>query len=238
MTEQAISAEVPDLSSQIRTRGHWHVLIRPTDYSESLVPYQELLPIIQSASVHMRGWDVPHIDHDPPPARREHSIEGSTDWEHHRELWRFYESGQFVHLSALSEDWRDRSSLWPTKDPERERGRLGVTDALWSIGEYFTLASRLALALPRVSSLVVHIRLRGLKGRELWVGDRSRAPLVGHLRTDASDFDGKPVEYEVDRLVGDWKEFALETARDLFSRFDWNPHPAVLQDVLDGLWGN
>lgn len=229
-------AEIAPLAEEIRSRGHWHVVMHPPSYDPTLLAYRELLPILQSISVTLRGWDVPHIDSRRPPEYGDTWIEGRTDWQHHREIWRLHQSGQFAHLSGQWSDWRDRSSLSPARDGWEPGQTLDVTDALWSLGEYFTLASRLVLALPGISSLVLRIRLHGLNGRVLTVDDPRRAPLVVPRTTSMAQFDTGNKEYSADELVARHRDLAVLTSSELFARFGWNPEPALLRENLDELW--
>ena len=224
------------LAGEIRSRAHWHVVMHPSDYNPALLPYRDLPAMIQSISVRARGWDVPHVDSREAPEHGETWIEGRTDWHHHREIWRLYQSGQFVHLKGLSSDWRDRSQVWPADESWRPGQALGVSDTLWTLGEYFTLASRLVLALSDRPSLIVRLRLHGLRGRILTVDDPRRAPFGWSPATSVDVFDSGVHEYGADQLVADHRHLAVATASELFARFGWNPEPALLRENLDELW--
>lgn len=224
------------LAEQIRMRGHWHVVLRPVSYEEALLPYGDLWSIMQSTSVQLRGWDVPHINTRQPPSYNNNWIETATDWDYHRETWRFYQSGQFVHLSALRADWQELSRWSPPRSGWEPGQSLDVTDTLWTLGEYFTLASRLVLALPKTPSLVVRLKLRGLQNRVLTVDDPRRAPFAVPRTTATTEYDTGAQEYGSDELVATHKELAVVTAQQLFARFGWNPEPAMLRENLDELW--
>lgn len=92
MTDSDGGLDVQLLVGQIRSRGHWHVTLRPPAYNPTLLPYRELSSIPQSISVSARGWDVPRIDTRLPAKYDESWITGSTDWDYHREVWRLYQS--------------------------------------------------------------------------------------------------------------------------------------------------
>ena len=224
------------LAEEIRSRGHWHVLLRPTAFNPLLVPYRDLERIMDGARVELRGWDVPHLDSRRGVDRGENWIGCSTDWQHHREVWRLHQSGQFVHVAGMPNDWRDRSSLWPADQSWKPGARLGVTDALWTLGEYYTLASRLALALPDTTELIVHVRLQGLRQRVLTIDDRGRAPMAADRTTASDAFDAGAQTLSVEQLVANPRELALDAASELFARFGWNPDRGLLRENLDELW--
>src|SRR5207302_263360 len=102
--------------AKLRTRGYWHVVIRPTSFEERHISDSaDLFPIVEKNSVQLRGWDYPHIDIRRPPDRGSDWVGQECDWEHEIEVWRLYQSGQFVHDFALAGDWRDQSDFWPAE---------------------------------------------------------------------------------------------------------------------------
>ena len=54
-------------------------------------------------------WDYPHFpqrrgdDTDLVPGNNYY--EGWIDWGAHKEIWRMYQSGQFINYKAVEEDW-------------------------------------------------------------------------------------------------------------------------------------
>ena len=124
-----------------------------------------------------------------------------------------------MHTNGLWEDWRERSDFIPRPEGWLPGRGLGVTGALWSIGEYFLLASRLALSLNDASPIVVWIRLHGLKERELTISDPRRMPFHRQRTTASNSFDTGEREYPIDELIAGGKDLAVETATQLFSRF-------------------
>lgn len=225
-----------DVAGLIRTRGYWHVIIRPATYDPDLVPYVELEQLIASTRVLIRGWDLPHVE-DPNPIQRGSTWVGrDVAWDYHLEVWRLYQSGQFVHLNSLRNDWHDRSTLSPPSAGWQAGTTLGVGDALYTLGEYYEFASRFSLALPGDGALTVHLRLQNLAGRELTVDDPNRAGFLSSRRTQMEMFDTGEREFTVDQLVADPRNLAVETARELFARFGWDASPDLLRDHLEELW--
>ena len=90
----------------IRSHGYWRVVIRPGNYVEKRVSnFSALYPLLQKISVQLRGWDFPHLDRHNDLDEDLDWIGQEINWSYYIELWRFYQSGQFVHMSALAEDW-------------------------------------------------------------------------------------------------------------------------------------
>src|SRR5438552_1376329 len=108
---------MPNLDEEIRKRGFWEVTIRPATFRERRIDnIMDLSDIVRRAAVSWRGWDFPHVDRREGAEIHEDFIAQPTRFEHLVEVWRLYQSGQFFHLSGISDDWRDRSSFWPAPE--------------------------------------------------------------------------------------------------------------------------
>jgi hypothetical protein len=108
---------------KIRSRGHWRVVIRPTTFEEHKVPnFSDLFPIVEKNSVQLRGWDYPHIDRSHPPLTGDDWVGQEFDDGDKIEVWRLYQSGQFVHFFEITGDWKDHSSVGPA-EPGWQWGR-------------------------------------------------------------------------------------------------------------------
>ena len=112
------------LLEKIRSRGHWRVIIWPSTFVENRVPHRSsLLPILQKTSVDFKGWRFPHIDSFRIPDDGSDWIGQEIDWALCFELWRFYQSGQFIFYSGMLSDWTKHTgtytglpSQWPSAD--------------------------------------------------------------------------------------------------------------------------
>src|SRR5574338_1054048 len=95
--------------SKIRTRGYWEVVLHPGNFVANRVSkLSELWKAAEDLSVRFRGWDFPHIDRDGPTLGTDW-IESAIDWSNYVELWRFYQTGQFVYFGGLRTDWYDQA---------------------------------------------------------------------------------------------------------------------------------
>ena len=64
-------------------------------------------------------------------------------WEeyHYLEMWRFYQSGQFIHHCwHTSSDWYDRNHYWPANDAWQLGAILGIGDTIFRFTEIFEFA--------------------------------------------------------------------------------------------------
>ncbi len=218
-----------ELEDEIRGRGYWWIAIRPARFVEKRIELSALDGILRRARVQLRGWDFPHIDDTRPPTYRLKSISGSTDWMYYREVWRFYQSGQFSYLLGIHEDWVERATnigFGPAWGPPRhlaEQGRLlGVGDALFRYTEAFQFASKLAVTPAGDDRMHLKIELSGLKDRMLWVDSPHRISMDNKYRAGINSF---PLEgdYTSSELASQGRELAAEAARQLFMRFGWHP---------------
>lgn len=222
------------LLDKIHSRGHWRVVIRPATFSEKLVAnISELFPILQRTTVQLRGWDFPHMDLRTPPHTDLDWIGQESEWEQHLEVWRFYQSGQFVDFSGMKEDWMSESILSTRSEKMKPGSFLSVVGVVFRFTEIFELASRLAMTEAGDDQIRLDIAVKSIKGRALWM-DPSR---VGFPLEHKSEIGEVPYQVDISRveLVTETRELALKPAIELFQRFGWNPSLATLRDMQEQL---
>ncbi len=219
------------LYGKIRSRGYWRVVIRPQPFVEKRISQiTELYPILQNTSVQLRGWDFPHLD---PHIQTRVDIDWigqESDWEHFLEIWRFYQSGQFIDITGMDEDWYDqRHSIPAALGDWRPGSILGIGNTLFRFTEIFEFASRLAMTQAGDDIMRVEITVSNLEGRKLWVDSSSRMPIRYDYVASISEF---PYQIELSRseLIAAPRELALKPAIELFRRFGWDPSQDMLRD--------
>lgn len=208
------------LAEEIRSRGHWQVIIRPAMFSPKRIPdIAALYPIIEKSRVQLRGWDCPHIGGNPE-IRDVDWVGLETNWEHHLEMWRLYRSGQFFHLSALWDDWRDRSGLWPPDKTWASGQQIGVGDVLFHLTEILEFAARFSMTDAGDEAMHIDVHLKKLRGRVLVTDTPRRAPIWAAPAT----IDEFPFTVDLTRtdLVSNPRELALAWSMELFKRFGWD----------------
>lgn len=214
----------------IKSRGYWDVEIRPQTFLERRVPKKtQLIGILRSSAVQLRGWDFPHIAHGQDPAIEQDRIEQEHRWNHYVESFRFYQSGLFVDLAGFPEDWRDNSGLWPPENSGWTWGRdFHIENAVYRLTEVLEFASRLSETPAGDEVMEVQVKCVGLKGRALQVGP-NRMPFFPPHTAQGNVFSyvaqlSKPQLTQA-------RDVALDAAGQLFDQFGWDAQTDVLRDV-------
>lgn len=216
------------ITEKIRTRGYWRFVIRPATFDRDRLPFADLEVVLRRAAVGFRGWDLPHFQKDGL-VRGGDFIGSETDWNHHVESWRFYQSGQFVILKGMPLDWRDQSWFPGSSSGLPEGPSLGVIETLWTITEVFELAARLASTAAGDEELVVVIEVGNIQGRLLFVDEARRAPLYEDHRATTESF-AQEFALPRDDLLASPDDAALDAAAEVFLRFGWHPDREALRD--------
>jgi len=207
-------------------------VIRPQSFVERRISeITELYPILQNTSVQLRGWDFPHLD---PHIQTHVDIDWvgqESDWENFLEMWRFYQSGQFIDITGMAEDWYDQCHSIPAGLGDWRPGLiLGIGNTLFRYTEIFEFAARLAMTQAGDDNIRVDITVRDLKGRKLR-GDSHHIRMPRHHNYIAS-IGEFPYQIELSRteLIAAPRELALKPTTELFRRFNWDPSQDILRD--------
>lgn len=221
-----------EITARIKSAGYWLVAIHPAKFVANRVAnILDLEPILSRCLVDVRGWNFPHIDRHNPIVPNSDFIQQETEWEHHAERWRFYQSGQFSILRAMPYDWRDRSGWWPPDKPWKRGSQLGVGDALLTFYEVFELAARLSNTEAGDDHMRISVEVGGIKDRVLVVDDQRRYDFSG---TFPAEVDVLRFNWELSRteLLAAAPELAVGAAPELFARFNRQLGPDLLRDWL------
>ena len=212
---------------------HWRVHFQPDHYIEDRISsLSRCVQLVEQCKVLLRGWDFPHLSREQE--EQEFGNNYLASWASFLgiEYWRFYQSGQFLHLNAIEEvvrsDWRkslEQAAQFHLRgsqtDWEKVPGYLSIANVLYRITEIFEFAARLSEKGVYDGQLEIAIELRRVKGF-LLMTDVSRS---WHMRC-ASDSDDlrKSWTVAVPTLIADKSGLALRAAVWFFERFHWlNP---------------
>lgn len=231
MTEEELTTE--GVLNKIKSRGYWQVIIRPTQFKEDRLSLQECDQIVRECKVMLRGWDYPHINNrQPPRAGGIDYVESLTDWYDHKELWRMYQSGQFVHLFGCREDWlgeeipifgRSRHS------DVKPYSVLEIIMTLYSLTEIYEFASRLAQKNLFEGTAFLSVTLHGMENRKLIYFKQGRVlfdDYICHIKELSREKN-----IAVDELLGRGHELALDHTLWILERFNWfSPPREVLKE--------
>ena len=223
---------------KIQSRGYWKVIIRPNTFAEKrIADFAELHPILQKTYVQLRngGWEFPHLDYRTQPSANKDWIGQESEWEKYLELWRFYQSGQFVSFKGLYEDWMDNSTRYSPPTGWQPSQFLEIEDTLLQFTEIFEFASRLAFTQAGDEQMHLEISVHNLKGRGLKLDMQRKSS--SWLRTLTASVNELPYTDDLPtaKLVANTRELALKPAVELFQRFGWNSDVAILRDIRDDL---
>lgn len=223
------------LVEKIKSRGYWRINFRPNRFeAENLSPLSKCAEIVEKSVVSLRGWSYPHFPRVEGTKAGNNYEEGSVDSGEHKELWRMYQSGQFIHYLALKEDWVEESLLYDER-MMKIKDALEVTNCVYLLTEIFEFLSRLAKEGLYKDGVNAKIILYNTEGRELKILATNRAPLLGTYRAEipAIEFSKK---YPEKQIVEQSNELALETTVYFFYRFNWkNPPLTVLKNDQQNL---
>lgn len=207
------------LVNKIRSRGYWRVVIRPSRFEERrIADFSELYSIVQRTAVRTVSKYFPWLDNSQPPEAGADSVGQYVDSSPYLELWRFFQSGQFVALAAMTEDWLPDFHFpgHPFSPPQGEA--LGDRNVILLFTSVFEFAARLALTSAGDDRMHVEIYAHGLEGRSIYWGNSNWAAGPATI----SEFVVPQAEVRRDTLVAEPKELAVKRARELFQRFNYN----------------
>jgi hypothetical protein len=198
--------------------------------------------IIEKTKVRLRGWDYPHL------SRRREELEtgqdyvaSCSDFMGHLEYWRFYQSGQFLHLFSVREQsepefrqhlealtrshlgWGDMKDF----DWSNVPGFISITNFLYTVTEVFEFAARLCTKGIFEKKAILRIELQKVKGFVLTT-EWNRA-WYNYYAAD-QDQIARRWELPADILVSQSAEQSLAAVIWFFERFGWrDPSIEVLR---------
>ncbi len=194
---------------KIKTRGYWHVMIRPIGYrKERILSLQQCKDIVKKANVSLRGWNYPWHSEEYVSNGIDY-IQSIVEWNKHLEFWRMNQSGQFVNFLASWED--DWSGI--------ESGKyIEVLNTLYSLTEFYEFASRLTEQALFPDGIKMQITLNKTKNRKLFMSAFGR-----YLHRDyicAIDTLPRTLEFSQDEMLGKAHDLAVQHALWIFERFN------------------
>lgn len=224
---QQLEGWTSPLLTEILSRGHWDIRIRPVTFQQERVPLSDLRQLLMRASLNYRGWEVPYITPRLP--------ETGVDWislEYQREnglqAWRFFQSGQFAAELGLLDDW-DEKLTYPIQKFWKLGEALSILDVVFSLTEVFGLVSRLAITdiYREERQIVVDVKLCGVKNRILYNRGIYSGFEMGY--TTVAENIPYTVTLEKEDSIGRPRELAIEAAQFFFERFSgWKPSAQLL----------
>lgn len=227
MTEAQLPVPVQD-------HPHWRVNLRPAIYTPELIPsLAGCYATIEKTRLRLGGWEFPYLS--PHRNQRQQGTNWIASWidfAGHMEYWRFYQSGQFLHLSAVREcidsRWgkelkdamRRNLSHLTTFDWSKVNGYVDIQNLNCTISEIFEFAARLSQHGIYEGTVTIEVELRKSRGLLLAAGPGR----LWNIDCIAKEENlGRAWEVGSDDLVASGAGHALEATRWFLERFGWIP---------------
>ncbi len=187
--------------------------------------------ILEKTSVQLRPalWDFPHLSGRIQVETGPGWISQEIDLHHHVELWRFHQTGRFVHYRGMPHDWRDQSKIWPPDDGWETGASLGIDEVVSRFIEIFEFAGRLTFTEASGPMMRVEVTVDGFKGRTL-SGLADGGGLCKRYESRIPEFSHEVVLMYVQMLT-DREELARSASAKLFQRFGWDPGAEFIRDI-------
>lgn len=211
--EEVVKMDNEELIKSIKEKGYWKITIRPSNFVENKIEtLADLKDLLYKNKLSLRGWDFPHFR----DIRQGYGyVEASEDWGRFKEIFRFYQSGQFVYYKAMYEEWMEDSDKQRVNDGKG----LEIISTIYLFTEIFEFAQRLTVDGTLGSEVVIEIEANGLEGRELFFYEKMR---FLHNHYISKETRAKiSINVNVQELLQNGGHLAISNAIDLFKRFGW-----------------
>ena len=177
---------------------------------------------MEESTISLRGWDFPHTE--DPRINRTEWIGAEINWGRHKEFWRLYLSGQFVHYSAMFEDfdpvnWTS-SGFGGKGRPDRY---LEIISTLYKFTEILTFASRVSERLYPEDGAHIAVTLFDTGGRDLVFWDMSR--FLGRRYICEEGQVSVSEDISAPQLISEAGDVALSLTLRVFELFNWIDPP-------------
>ena len=196
---------------------------------------------VREAKVRLRGWDYPHLSSFEQECRHGQGfIESWCSGGRYQEYWKFFGSGQFVHLFAYRENDPafaaeiERNLDLINRSLDSVTGYLSITSSVWTLTELYEFIARLSSTGIFDSGICLTVELRNVKGRALGFSEWERS--VHGLYTTASDTIPFEREHTLEEVLSATKSLAVDAAINIFDGFGAMFGRSVIEDIQAGLY--
>lgn len=218
-----------ELINKIKEKGYWRILIRPQQFNdEGINEIDELSKLIEQNEVRLRGWYYPHFDRENRSFGKDY-IQSYCDYSSHKEFWRFFQSGQFIHYRSIREDYDfDYSKRKPLSinNPSPTNKYLEILTTLYTMTEIFEFVSRLINKGVYYNSISISITLFDLYDRQLFFYDEGR-DLWSDYRSKEKELEFEKT-FNAEDFIANHNQYAVEATYWFFQRFNWAACPKGL----------
>ena len=234
---------IEEVKKRIKERGYWKINFHPIKFIPNLIPSgEDCIEILTNNIVRLRGWDYPHIPREGVDNQGiypgDDYYEAYIDWDIHKEAWRFYQSGQFIHYRALEEDWMQESVFG--YNYIKPGSILEVIMTIYTLTEIFEFLRRLTVGSNVYEEGgIIKIELINMNGRMLKLLDPMRSSLSMSYIARIPEIKIPEKIVTKEDIMNKSKELALESLAHVFKTFGWVNQPMVIfksdqQKLLEG----
>lgn len=239
--------KLSELPTNVLQYPHWRINFRPNKFEEDFIPsLSKCYGIIEKNKLSLRGWDYPYLSsRDTERGQGNNWVASWSEFMGHCEYWRFYQSGQFLHLFSVREvtagGWKDelqsdlKSHLSRLDDIDWKTipGFFSFINFIYSVTEIFEFAARLCQSQVYTGTLTIKIDIKDIKGFAL------SAPVErawDHYYAAGENVLSKTLEVEPGQLIAASQEISLSTIVWFFERFGWmSPSEDVIRQDQEKL---
>lgn len=218
-----------ELLDKVHTRGYWRIIVRPADYQkERIESLEKCYELVKNATVSLRGWNYPHTETNALVYGEDY-VESSSEFGPNKEIWRIYQSGQFVHHVAMREDWQeDAIRILGGKSEALGFKGLAFINTLYCITEIMEFITRIATKNVLGNSINIRIELHDTEKRRLFSWDNRRFISPNRI----CDIPQIVVEKTCDvlSLMGKSSEISMKMTLFVLERFKLNITDEVLKE--------
>lgn len=206
-------AENP-LAATVMADAHFRVWFAPEDLEPGAIDYTSLKDVI-------RANQVANIRSAFPVIRRPHNgdewIGDESDWGD-QEVWRLYQSGLFVDMLAISDEYK---ADWDGFNNDHDGGFLPVWLPVWYFTQACELAARIQRAAFPTATLNLHLEMNLIGGRALVAANQRRSGFHNTYAFGSPSW-ARVVQITPELALSGTKELVVTVMTELFQRFGWD----------------
>jgi hypothetical protein len=212
-----------EILTKIKSRGYWKLIVHPVEYIDNRFErLGELINVVRDLKVSLRGWAFPLYDTQNRPSYGQDYVEQSVDWSGFVEIWRYHQSGQFLALKGVWEDWRGEESRGLFSNPTKlePMQSIDLLNFIYTISEFFLFAQRLALNDKLTNSFQIAISLNNSENRKLISLDPRRLLFNNHVcQVKSLEFSKT---FNTSQIASELESLIIESLVFFFDRFGWH----------------
>lgn len=199
--------------------------IHPESFDPRRVPFNELIPSVQKATVRLRGWPFPWVQQ--PTSGQDWVGEQITTM--HPETWQFFESGQFFDVRAIRKYGPDGGEI--LDEQPQINGYLPIWLPLLHFTEVLEFAGRLQRAQLENERIRVGLALHNIHRFVLVTAHSSRSGLHGTYSYNDNAWQHEILLSPEEGLTST-RALAVDAAFEILQRFNWR---GVTRELLQSI---